>query len=124
MYITHDFAHPETLTRARYWLTRLGFDPSRIEVLTDRGPRIVLRVDLPEAVEAELLFAALESSDPDGPPSFWESAHPLPTGSAPIQFERRSEERPHDLMVLGWHPPDSDLLTDPRLRELCEILGH
>ncbi len=32
MYMTHQFAHRETLERACNWLSKLGFDPSRMEI--------------------------------------------------------------------------------------------
>ena len=44
-YVTHHFAHLESLERARRWLVQLGFDPSHLEVRTEGIPRIALLVD-------------------------------------------------------------------------------
>jgi hypothetical protein len=108
-YISHEFAHLETLERARRWLVQAGIEPSRIEVHTDGIPRLAVAVEFGEAAEVELIIAAAESGDPDGNPSFWDLARqkhvypePLePSGSAIP--ETRSES-----FVIGWRPLDSD----------------
>jgi len=122
MFITHSFAHMETLDRARYWLTRLGFAPSHIEVHTEGVPRILLRGGLPEVAEAELLFAALESSDPDRAPGFWSSAHSPHAGLVPRAHLERVDAHPR--AAVGWHPPDSDLRADPDVRALFDVMDH
>jgi hypothetical protein len=108
-YISHEFAHLETLERARRWLVQTGIEPSRIEVHTDGIPRLAVAVDFGEAAEAELIIAAAESGDPDGNPSFWDLARqkhvypepqPLTDSALP---ETRSES-----FVVGWRPLDSD----------------
>jgi hypothetical protein len=44
-YITHEFAHAETLDRAQRWLIQAGFDPNRIEVHHQGIPRIAVAVE-------------------------------------------------------------------------------
>ena len=75
-YITHEFAHPETLDRARRWLVQAGFDPSRIEAHSHGVPRLAVAVEPGEAAEVAMLIDAAEASDPDGFPSFLELALP------------------------------------------------
>jgi hypothetical protein len=106
--VTHQFAHIETLERARRWLLQAGIEPSRIEVHTDGIPRLAVAVEAGEAAEVELVIAAAESGDPDGNPSFWDLARqkhvypepqPLTASALP---EARSES-----FVVGWRPLDS-----------------
>src|SRR5437763_4395324 len=73
-YITHQFAHPETLDRARRWLIQAGIDPSRIEAHPHGTPRLAVAVEPGEAAEVALLIDAAEAGDPDGFPSFLELA--------------------------------------------------
>lgn len=108
-YISHQFAHLETLDRARRWLIQNGIEPSRIEVHTDGIPRLAVAVDAGQFAEVELLISAAESSDPDGNPSFWDLARQkhiypeLPQASDSGVPEHRSES-----FVVGWRPLDSD----------------
>jgi hypothetical protein len=108
-YISHQFAHFETLDRARRWLVQSGINPSRIEVHTDGIPRLAVAVETGEAAEVELIIGAAESGDPDGNPSFWDLArqkhvYPEPQGpGASTRPETRSES-----FVVGWRPLDSD----------------
>lgn len=121
MYITHHFSHQETLNRARYWLTRFGFDAGRIEVSTEGTPRISLRAYPSEVAAAELLFAAFELADPYGSPGFWDSGLPV------RNISLTNAEGPIALLAptaVGWHPPDVDLYSDPVIRALFEIMDH
>jgi len=108
-YISHQFAHHETLERARRWLVQAGIEPSRIEVHTGGIPRLAVAVEVGEAAEVELLIAAAESDDPDGNPSFWDLArqkHVYPEPREPSGSAipgTRSES-----FVVGWRPLDSD----------------
>ena len=54
-YITHQFAHLETLERARRWLIQAGFNPSRIEAHTQGIPRLAVAVEPGESAEVELV---------------------------------------------------------------------
>jgi hypothetical protein len=108
-YISHQFAHLETLDRARRWLIQNGIEPSRIEVHTDGIPRLAVAVDAGQFAEVELLISAAESSDPDGNPSFWDLARQKHVYPGPLEAsdsavpEARSES-----FVIGWRPIDSD----------------
>ena len=92
-YVTREFAHLETLERARRWLIEVGFDPARIEVHTHGVLRITVAVQSGQADEAERILDAVTASDPDGPPSFWDHAHPHhqhhPGGAHRLQRHRR-----------------------------------
>jgi hypothetical protein len=71
MYMTHTFAHHETLSRAHSWLTQLGFHP-RQGAQTPGVPRLVL-VDEPQRLAAaKMLINAAENADPAGFTSFWD----------------------------------------------------
>jgi hypothetical protein len=105
-YVTHQFAHLETLSLARRWLVQLGFDPGHIETHTDGIPRIAVAVPEDRAAEVALLINAAELTDPDAWPSFWDLArqdHVYPQmvgaeGPATLQQSRTT--------AIGWHPEE------------------
>ena len=107
-YLTHQFAHLETLERARRWLVHAGFDSSQIEVVTEGIPRIAIRVAPGEAAEAELIIDAVELGDPEGMPSFRDLARqkhihtkvePVAEGTGPREIQSRT-------FVVGYRVPD------------------
>jgi len=108
-YITHEFAHPETLDRAQRWLIQAGFDPGRIEVHHQGIPRIAVAVEPGEAAGVEMVISAAESGDPEGLPSFWDLArqhHIYPENPEPaIDAAAHSSSAS---FVVGWRPVDSE----------------
>jgi hypothetical protein len=104
--VTHQFAHIETLERARRWLIQAGFDPSRIEVHTQGIPRLSVTVEGGEAAEVRMIIDAAESSDPEGNPGIWDLArqrHVYPQGKKEAGTATSSES-----IVAGWTPQDAD----------------
>jgi len=106
MYFTHHFAHHDTLTRAYSWLTRLGFHPQKIEGFTSGIPRIVMAIE-PQMLDViNMLINAVELTDPDGFPSFWDEAR-QPHSALKGYHESIPAERPtRHTSVIGWHPID------------------
>ena len=97
-YVTREFAHLETLERAKRWLIEVGFPPSRIEVHTHGTLRITVSVEAGQADEVERVLDAVAASDPDGTPSFWDHTHhhhgsaetsASPTRRLPARFPRK-----------------------------------
>ena len=107
-YLTHQFAHPETLERARRWLVHAGFDPSQIEAVADGIPRIAIRVSPGESSAAERIIDVAELADPDGLPSFWELARQphVHTQAALDPAEAGSRSMESRTFVVGYHIPD------------------
>jgi hypothetical protein len=108
-YVTHQFAHPETLDRARRWLIQAGIDPRRIEVHPYGTPRLAVAVKPGESAEVALLIDAAEAGDPDGFPSFLElarSRHIYPEVIPPPQDSVAKQARPASF-VIAWRPIDT-----------------
>src|SRR3954467_12822967 len=106
-YLTHQFAHLETLDRARRWLVHAGFDPSQIEGMTDGIPRIAVKLEPGQAVEAAQIIDAVELTDPQGLPSFWDLArqphvHPEHATVA----ETTADDTEPKTFVIGFRVPD------------------
>ncbi len=106
MYFTHHFAHHDTLSRARTWLTQLGFEPRPTEPRTDGIPRIVMIVDRDRLDAVNMLINAVERSDPDGFPSFWEQARQPHCAPRAIPDEAQADGVGPRKAVIGWHPID------------------
>jgi hypothetical protein len=123
-YLTHQFAHLETLQRARRWLIHAGFEPSQIEAMTDGIPRIAVRLRPGEAAQAELVIDAVELTDPQGNPSFWDLArqkHVYPKAAATL--EALSASTDPTSFSIGYHPQEErlrDLVATIRATELSE----
>jgi hypothetical protein len=112
-YVTHQFAHLETLSIARRWLVQLGFDPGQIEIHTDGIPRIAVAVRPEQAVAAEMVINAAELTDPDSWPSFWDVAqqrHIYPEVAVALSDHPFHHAR---TTAIGWHPEDRE--TEERL---------
>ena len=107
MYLTHTFAHRETLSRAHGWLTRLGFHPLEVHAPESSIPRLMIPVGPDRLAAAHMLINVAESADPDGFPSFWDKTEALPgttsghTGD--IYSGRLSSPQSSGI---GWHPLD------------------
>jgi hypothetical protein len=88
-------------------LVHAGFDPSQIEAMTDGIPRIAVKVGPGQGVEAELIIDAVELTDPQGLPSFWDLArqqHVYPEHTSEV--EAVPEEMGPKTFVVGYRVPD------------------
>jgi hypothetical protein len=107
-YVTREFAHLETLERAKRWLIEVGFHPSRIEVHTQGTPRMTVAVEPGQADEVERVLDAVASSDPDGSPSFWDhSRHPLGASKHEKPAALPAEALHSETFDIGWRPLDA-----------------
>ena len=107
MYLTHTFAHRETLTRAYSWLTHLGFHPREVDAADVHSARLMIPVDPHRLAAAQMVINAVESADADGFPSFWDKVDTQFGTSREFRNDRvfAHEIRPHS-SVIGWHPLD------------------
>ncbi len=109
-YVTHQFAHIETLARARRWLVLAGIDPGRIEAHTRGIFRLAVGVAAGESAEVQRVIDVVESSDPNGHPGFWETAsrrrHVDQQASTAASTDGTAMHS-HSFVV-GWHPQDAD----------------
>jgi hypothetical protein len=106
-YITHAFAHPETLERMHRLLVLAGFDRSRIQVHSSGTPRLAVAVEPGEAAEVHMIIGAVERSDPDGLLSFLDHARG-PHVAARVAEGSLAETAAvrSDPFVVGWQPMD------------------
>ena len=127
-YMTHGFAHQETLQRALRWLVQMGFDPSHIEVHTEGIPRIALAVDPAHWAEAELLIDAAERTDPHGQPSFWELARLSHIDAGARAGTGVSEVVPPlvhtQTTAISWHNPDAEWDEDTYIAGIREMMSR
>ena len=70
MLLSHRFGSVDTLSRARYWLTRHGFEVAKTDDANHDVSRLTLNVDFSSASAALALIDSIELSDPDGWPGF------------------------------------------------------
>jgi len=123
-YITHQFAHLETLDRAYRWLLQIGFDPARIQSHREGIPWISVRLSQDQLSEAEMIFEAAEGTDPDGWPSFWElSKVPHPHFEPTPESATASTVMHAGPSPVGWHPTDRETANevDPGITEILDV---
>jgi hypothetical protein len=108
-YLTHHFAHSETLDRAYRWLAAAGVSADRMHVHHHGVPSLTVAVEPSEIDGIEMVISAAENTDPDGLPSFWELAHLEPAQAAyGLEAEATSTaSRSLPSFVLAWHPVDT-----------------
>lgn len=73
-YLTHQFAHSETLDRARRWLIHAGVAPERIRVHHHGIPMLIVTAESAELDGLKMVIRAAETTDPDGLPGIWDLA--------------------------------------------------
>ena len=108
-YLTHQFAHLETLERAKRWLLQAGIDASRVETRTHGILSLSVAVEGGEWAEVQRVIDAAESSDPDRSPGIWELArqhHTAPATDLPAGLATGAVES--ESFVVGWRPQDAD----------------
>ncbi len=107
-YMTHQFAHIETLERARRWLVQAGIDPGRIEARTQGILSLAVAVEPGESAEVQRIIDAAESSDPDGSPGIWDAAsqrHVYPQADTATAVPGNAVHH-SESFVVGWRPED------------------
>jgi hypothetical protein len=106
--LTHQFAHSETLDRARRWLIHAGISADRIHVHHHGVPRLAVTAEPAEVQSIEMIIRIAEMNDPDGLPGFWDLARLEPTGpeSGEEMATPPSAVGP-TTFTLSWHPVDA-----------------
>ncbi len=113
MYISHRFDRHETLLRACYWLSQVGFDPSQMEVHTGKSPRLALNVEqMGKAFQARMIINAIESGAADSWSDLWDLAKLSPTVE-PATSEPADPRSSRT--AIGWHPETFSPPVDPEL---------
>jgi len=108
MYYTHYFPNHRTLSRAQYWLIQFGIEPSRLEVRSERHPRIGFNLDLADASKAQAIIHAVEAGESEEVgPDIWDLV-------APTDRPRTGPESGSPASPIGWHPRDLDPIIDDR----------
>jgi len=118
-YVTHQFAHAETLDRAQRWLIHAGIAPDRMQARHQGVPMLAVAAEPGEVDGIEMVIDAAELADPDGGPSIWHVARMEPTGTA-IREETSSREvrQGEASFALTWHPVD--VIADEAARSQIE----
>jgi hypothetical protein len=120
MLLSHRFGSVETLSRARHWLTSLGFEvaPSYSESHDDC--RLSLNVKFSEASAALLLIDSIEGSDPEGWPGFMtrsKTIHHHADHSLQTHFEHGPTCTP-----IHWQKSDEAIPADQVSRKVSEYM--
>ena len=112
MFISHRFGSVETLSRARRWLTTLGFEVAPFDPQTHDSSRLSLRVDLSEASAVLTLIDAIEQTDPEGWPSLMTSPKALHHHDAHA-FWRHDPQHGPSHTPIHWQKPEEPTTNDP-----------
>jgi hypothetical protein len=120
-YITHQFAHAETLDRAQRWLIHAGISPDRMQARHHGVPILAVAAEPGQVDGIEMVIDAAELTDPDGAPGFWQVARVEPTSTAIRDGTSSPEVRQREAsFVLTWHPVDT--IADEEVRSHIEQL--
>jgi len=111
-YVTHHFAHEDTLDRAERWLLLRGFRPAQLEIHREGNLRITVVCPEDRAVEANLVFQAAEVNDPDGVPGLWEQARMPVATPTPHAPGTPPDAQPSGPPPVTWHPQDVNVAQE------------
>ena len=116
-YLTHQFAHSETLDRARRWLIHAGISPDRMQVQHHGVPRLAVAAEPAELQSIEMIIRIAEMNDPDGLPGFWDLARIEPDGPTDEELATPPAPMSRASFTLAWHPVDAaaDELTQSQI---------
>jgi len=105
--LTHQFAHSETLERARRWLLHAGISADRMQVHHHGVPRLAVTAEPAEVQSIEMIIRIAEMNDPDGLPGFWDLArlHPVDSEGNVEVAAPAVPARPSSF-PLAWHSVD------------------
>lgn len=106
-YLTHQFAHSETLDRARRWLIHAGISPDRMQVQHHGVPRLAVAAEPAELQSIEMIIRIAEMNDPDGLPGFWDLARIEPDGPSDEELATPTAPLSRTSFTLAWHPVDA-----------------
>ncbi len=106
-YVSHQFAHVETLGRAERWLKQRGFRAEQIEAHHEGVPRLTVVCEADRALEAAMILQAAEAGDPDGWPSLWDQARMPHPHLPPQQFDDPTSVFLVSASPVAWHPLDA-----------------
>ena len=109
-YVTREFAHLETLERAKRWLIEVGFHPSRIEVHTHGTPRITVSVEAGQADEVERILdaVAIERSRREARASGTTAQHHARPEASASRRRPTPDALQSESFDIGWRPLDPD----------------
>lgn len=106
-YLTHQFAHSETLDRARRWLIHAGVSPDRMQVHRQGLPRLAITAEPAEVQSIEMIIRIAEMNDPDGLPGFWDLARLHPADADGVEADGAAAVTANpSSFTLGWHSVD------------------
>jgi len=120
MLFSHRFGSAETLSRARYWMTRLGFEIAPTDPASHDVSRLVYQVDLSQASAVQALIDSIEGTDPEGWPGFMTPSPRVrrDKGHAPSAFDAIAPDP--ERTPIHWQGRDDAATADPvcsRVRE-------
>ena len=120
MLFSHRFGSVETLSRARYWLTRHGFEIAQTDDPSHDVSRLTLNVDFSKAAAALALIDSIESCDPDGWPSNTTPSRSLHAHESHAKLDPHEYHSHRACTPIHWHHHEGTSPADPvssRVRE-------
>ncbi len=107
-YMTHHFAHVETMQRARRWLVELGFDSTRIHTHGEHHPWMTILDTADRLAQARVIINAIEHGEHGKRHGVWDrprdADHVEHHHGAHVHVHAHEH---HESVTIGWHPPDS-----------------
>jgi len=122
MFLSHRFNSLDTLDRARFWLTRHGFEVARPNPAEHDEMRLAMSLDLSQVSAALALIDSIERTDSHG----WPGLQDLPT--KPQLREARARKHPEGptsvttTTPIHWQAHHEHPSTDPTCCKVCEFM--
>jgi hypothetical protein len=122
MLFSHRFGSVETLSRARYWMDRLGFEIAPVDDDSHDVSRLSLNIDFSRTSAAMALIDSIEASDPNGWPGFMTPSRKL-EGAHELLLSQSDNESPSPARSpIHWHHRDEESATNPDASKVAEYM--
>ncbi len=122
MLFSHRFGSVETLSRARYWMNRLGFEIAPVDPDSHDVSRLSLNIDFTKTAAAMALIDSIEASDPKGWPGFRTPAQGFSSRVDSLDPANEDSQATPARTPIHWHHRDETRLIDANSSKVSEYM--
>ncbi len=113
MLLTHRFDSVQTLTRAHFWLTTLGFEVTKCDTSRPDRPALSMILDRPRATAAQAVIDSIEHSDS----AAWPELHQEWTVAVKSASGSTAKSTP-----VAWHSREDHSADELISHKVCEYM--
>ena len=122
MFLTHRFGSVDTLDRAKFWLTRHGFEVANSNPGEHDETRLAMSLDLSQVSAALALIDSIERTDAKGWPGHYDRPKALQAQGARSRKHPKESTSVTATTPIHWQSHHEHPSTDPTCCKICEFM--